>query len=178
MTAAVLNLRAHSNLPSATQHGLPPTITMITVARNIARVMRMPAAGRPAMPVTIARALCTRNIHSTEVVAPATEEQGPELSFLESVDHFFNEAAGHTNNISQELLSVIRECANVTKFKFPLTRDDGTMEVLTAYRAQHSTHCLPTKGGIRYAPNVDMEEVQALAMLMTLKCAVGKFVAS
>lgn len=44
--------------------------------------------------------------------------------------------------------------------------------MIPAYRCQHKTHKLPTKGGTRYAQNVDIEEVQALACLMTLKCAV------
>lgn len=50
--------------------------------------------------------------------------------------------------------------------------DDGSIEVIPAYRCQHKTHKLPTKGGTRYAANVDMEEVEALASLMTLKCSV------
>ncbi len=95
-----------------------------------------------------------------------------ELSFLDSVFHFFNQAAGYTN-VDRNLLDVIRECSNTVQFKFPLRRDDGRIEVITAYRAQHSTHFLPTKGGIRYAETVDAEEVQALATLMTLKCAVA-----
>lgn len=96
----------------------------------------------------------------------------PELSFLQSVDHFFKEAAAMTD-LSSSLLDMIRECANVVQFKFPLRRDDGSVEMLTAYRAQHSTHFMPTKGGIRFASSVNIDEVQALATLMTLKCAVA-----
>jgi len=44
--------------------------------------------------------------------------------------------------------------------------------VIPAYRCQHKTHKLPTKGGTRYAEYVDIEEVEALAMLMTLKCSI------
>ena len=50
--------------------------------------------------------------------------------------------------------------------------DDGTIEMIPAYRCQHKTHKLPTKGGTRYAENVDMEEVEALASLMTLQCSI------
>ncbi len=49
--------------------------------------------------------------------------------------------------------------------------DDGSIEVIPAYRCQHKTYKLPTKGGTRYAENVDIHEVEALACLMTLKCA-------
>lgn len=49
--------------------------------------------------------------------------------------------------------------------------DNGTLEVIPAYRCQHKTYKLPTKGGTRYAENVDIAEVEALACLMTLKCS-------
>lgn len=61
------------------------------------------------------------------------------------------------------------------EFEFPIKRDDGSVQVVTGYRAQHSTHVLPTKGGIRYAGSVNIGEVKALAALMTLKCALGMF---
>ena len=51
-------------------------------------------------------------------------------------------------------------------------QDDGTIEVIRSYRAQHSHHRSPCKGGIRYAEAVDLQEVEALASLMTFKCAV------
>lgn len=51
-------------------------------------------------------------------------------------------------------------------------QDDGTVDVIRAYRAQHSHHRTPCKGGIRYAEAVDLQEVEALASLMTFKCAV------
>ncbi|MEM6530226.1 MAG: Glu/Leu/Phe/Val dehydrogenase dimerization domain-containing protein, partial [Chloroflexota bacterium] len=55
---------------------------------------------------------------------------------------------------------------------FPVRRDDGTVEMFTGYRVHHSTVLGPTKGGIRYSPNVTLDEVRALAMWMTWKCAL------
>jgi len=64
-------------------------------------------------------------------------------------------------------------CNSVLETSFRFTRDDGSTEVVSGYRAQHSHHRLPTKGGMRYAPDVDMDEVKALAALMTWKCSVA-----
>jgi len=55
---------------------------------------------------------------------------------------------------------------------FPVQRDDGSVQVFTGYRVHHSSVLGPTKGGIRYAPQVDLDEVRALAMWMTWKCAL------
>lgn len=100
--------------------------------------------------------------------------QKPPRSFLQSVDRFFSRAAALTN-IHEELMAIIRPCNSVVQFHFPLRRDDGSTEVLVGYRAQHSTHILPTKGGIRFSPDINIGEVKALAALMTLKCALGMF---
>jgi glutamate dehydrogenase (NAD(P)+) len=54
----------------------------------------------------------------------------------------------------------------------PTAMDDGRLEVFTGYRVQHDLTMGPTKGGIRYHPDVNLEEVTALAMLMTWKCAL------
>jgi glutamate dehydrogenase (NAD(P)+) len=92
-------------------------------------------------------------------------------SFLAQVEQSFDRAAALTSH-DPTLLTLIRECASVVHFSFPLRRDDGSLETIHAWRAEHSLHKLPTKGGIRYADNVDAEEVMALAALMTYKCAV------
>jgi glutamate dehydrogenase (NAD(P)+) len=61
----------------------------------------------------------------------------------------------------------------VIRFNIPLRRDDGRLETVTCYRAQHSTHKLPCKGGTRYSDHVDLQEVEALASLMTFKLAIA-----
>lgn len=110
-------------------------------------------------------------------VKPAVPVKHAEPSFLQSVDRFFARAAALTD-IEPGLMAIIKSCNSCVQFEFPIKRDDGSIQVITGYRAQHSTHVLPTKGGIRYAARVDLDEVKALAALMTLKCALGSFTRS
>lgn len=92
-------------------------------------------------------------------------------NFLDTVNVFFNRAAD-VSNLPAGLLEQIRVTNRVLSLKFPIRKDDGTIEVIEGYRAQHSHHKLPTKGGIRYSKLVDEQEVRALAALMTYKCAI------
>ncbi len=90
--------------------------------------------------------------------------------FFESVNRNFAKAASHTG-LPKGLLDQIRACNTVLRMRFPVRVGDD-IEVIEAYRAQHSHHRMPTKGGIRYSMDVDQEEVMALAALMTYKCAL------
>jgi glutamate dehydrogenase (NAD(P)+) len=93
-------------------------------------------------------------------------------SFLETVNRNFQAAASFLD-YPQGLLDQIRVCNSILKFHFPVRREDGKgYEVIEAWRAEHSHHKLPVKGGIRYAPEVNEDEVLALAALMTFKCAI------
>jgi glutamate dehydrogenase (NAD(P)+) len=92
-------------------------------------------------------------------------------SFLDQVNQAFDHAATFTHH-DPTLLGNIKACKNLFYTSFPIKRDDGGIEVMHAWRAEHSHHKLPCKGGIRYAENVDADEVQALAALMTYKCAL------
>lgn len=67
--------------------------------------------------------------------------------------------------------NAIKSCNAVIQVQFPV-KIRGKIEVFTGWRATHSTHRLPSKGGIRYAPYADQNEVEALAALMTYKCAI------
>merc|ERR1712136_259703 len=69
------------------------------------------------------------------------------------------------------LLKIMQPCHHILEVCFPLKRDSGEYEMVTGYRAQHSHHRLPTKGGIRYSDEVNIDEVKALSALMTFKCA-------
>ena len=99
-----------------------------------------------------------------------------EPAFIVQTNQFFNQAANHLLEVSpkvvsKDLLEFIKAPKTVLKLNMPLRRDNGTLEVIEAYRAQHSYHRVPCKGGIRYAPDVDQQEVEALAALMTFKTA-------
>ncbi|HSR42413.1 MAG TPA: Glu/Leu/Phe/Val dehydrogenase dimerization domain-containing protein, partial [Longimicrobiales bacterium] len=94
-----------------------------------------------------------------------------EIPFSQQVDLHFDRAAKLTD-LSPGLLRQIKLCNTVLHIRFPLERDDGTIQVLHGWRAQHSTHKVPVKGGIRYAPTASEDEVTALAALMTYKCAL------
>lgn len=91
--------------------------------------------------------------------------------FLHHVNESFDRAA-KLLSFPQGLLNQIKKCNSVYHMSFPLERDDGTVEVIEAWRAEHSHHKLPTKGGIRIAPMVNSDEVMALAAMMTYKCAI------
>ena len=95
----------------------------------------------------------------------------PDYSFFNDVNDFVDSAARFTE-YPKGLIDQIKECNSIYKFFFPIQLDDGSYQVIEAYRVQHSQHKLPTKGGIRYAETVNEDEVKALAALMSYKCAL------
>jgi glutamate dehydrogenase (NAD(P)+) len=92
-------------------------------------------------------------------------------SLEDNVNFYFDRAAAASGH-AKGLLDQIRACDGVHAFQFPIRHADGRIEVIRAWRAEHSHHRLPTKGGIRFSTAVDESEVKALAALMTYKCAV------
>jgi glutamate dehydrogenase (NAD(P)+) len=75
-------------------------------------------------------------------------------------------------NLDEGMWKVLRQPSRELIVHFPVAMDDGSVEVFTGYRVQHSIARGPSKGGVRYAPNVSLDEVRALASWMTWKCAV------
>ena len=92
-------------------------------------------------------------------------------SFFQSVEKSFDKAAKFTE-FDPGILEQIKACNSVYQMRFPVKKDDGTIEVIEAYRVQHSQHKTPCKGGIRFSDEVNQDEVMALASLMTYKCAI------
>ncbi len=91
-------------------------------------------------------------------------------SFFSGVERSFDKAAKFTR-FSKGILEQIKACNSILQVKFPVRIGDQ-VEVIEAYRVQHSHHKLPCKGGIRFSLEVNQDEVMALAALMTYKCAI------
>jgi glutamate dehydrogenase (NAD(P)+) len=94
-----------------------------------------------------------------------------ELDPLENARLQFEEAAARLK-LDPAFVQIIKEPRRATIVKLPVAMDDGSFRVFTGYRVQHSIIRGPAKGGIRYHPDVTLEEVMALAAWMTWKCAV------
>ena len=93
------------------------------------------------------------------------------ISFSKQVNLHVTQAASRTH-YHQGLIDQIRICNSVYQLQFPIKKDDGSIEVIEAWRAQHSHHSVPVKGGIRFSEHADLDEVTALASLMTYKSAL------
>ncbi len=101
----------------------------------------------------------------------ATPSVELEVNPWESAAHRFDEAA-ELLKLDDGVRKVLRLPTMELTVNIPVSLDDGRIEVFTGYRVQHSIARGPAKGGIRFAPDVSLDEVRALAAWMTWKCAV------
>src|SRR6266478_5716242 len=105
------------------------------------------------------------------IVAPekpaVTDEFNPLLSAEARLDN-----AARLLGLDEGIQKVLRSPSREVTVHIPVQLDDGRIEVFTGYRVQHSIARGPGKGGVRYAPDVSLDEVRALAAWMTWKCAV------
>ena len=98
---------------------------------------------------------------------PAAGEENP----FEAMHARFDLAAKELG-LDPGLYKVLRQPDRELTVSIPVMLDDGTLQVFTGYRVHHSIARCPAKGGIRYSPDVTLDEVRALAAWMTWKCAV------
>ncbi len=82
------------------------------------------------------------------------------------------ELAAEKLNLSEDMREILRQPKRELAVNFPVRLDSGRIKTFTGYRVQHNVNRGPAKGGIRYSPDVTLDEVKALAMWMTWKCAV------
>jgi glutamate dehydrogenase (NAD(P)+) len=100
-----------------------------------------------------------------------TEQAAPAINAWEVAQSQFDLAAARLN-LDPGLRAVLREPRRALTVTFPVHMDDGSVKVFTGFRVQHNLGRGPAKGGIRYHQDVSIDEVKALAMWMTWKCAV------
>ncbi|XP_030189847.1 glutamate dehydrogenase 1, mitochondrial [Lynx canadensis] len=164
--------------PAALGSAAADSVALLGRARGQPAAAAAAAAPQPGLAPTARR-------HYSE--AAADREDDP--NFFKMVEGFFDRGASivedklvedlktreseeQKRNRVRGILRIIKPCNHVLSLSFPIRRDDGSWEVIEGYRAQHSQHRTPCKGGIRYSTDVSVDEVKALASLMTYKCAV------
>jgi len=99
------------------------------------------------------------------------------MSYMKQRNPFVNaikqfDKAARILNLSDSQIAMIKEPRRVTEVNLPVRMDDGSVQIFKGYRVQHSIARGPAKGGIRFHPDVTVDEVKALAFWMTYKCAV------
>ena len=107
---------------------------------------------------------------------PSNEAERPqraEVSNYDIVNHYFGIAAERLE-IPDDVAAVLRSSYREVQVQIPLRRSDGKIHVYSGYRVQHNGARGPYKGGVRFHPEVDLDEVRALASLMTWKTAIAE----
>ncbi|BAB07661.1 Glu/Leu/Phe/Val dehydrogenase [Halalkalibacterium halodurans] len=101
----------------------------------------------------------------------AIAEKGKESSILSSTQDVIQQALGKLG-YEEGMFELLKEPVRMLTVRIPVRMDDGTVKVFTGYRAQHNDAVGPTKGGVRFHPEVTADEVKALSLWMTLKCGI------
>lgn len=109
----------------------------------------------------------------TQGIAAAEAKQQVEesLNMLTSTQIVIKEALAKLG-YQEEMYELLKEPLRMLTVRIPVRMDDGHVEIFTGYRAQHNDAVGPTKGGVRFHPEVDENEVKALSMWMSLKCGI------
>ena len=109
---------------------------------------------------------------SKATATPSSSKAHKSLSMYEAVLARFNKAAD-LYNLPTDIADILRVPQKIVKVNLPVMMDNGKIKVFEGFRIIHSTYLGPSKGGIRYALDVNDDEVKALAAWMTYKCAVA-----
>ena len=112
---------------------------------------------------------CEAYVHRIAVAAPATIQE--KRSLYANVTRQFEKAAD-LMNLDSSIRSILSKTTNEIMVNFPARMDDGRVEMFTGYRVQHNNTLGPFKGGLRFHPAVDIDEIRALATWMTWKSAI------
>ncbi|WP_066054311.1 Glu/Leu/Phe/Val family dehydrogenase [Robertmurraya korlensis] len=99
------------------------------------------------------------------------EKSAEQVNVLDRTQKIMKQAL-EKMNYGQEVLELLKEPLRLLTVRIPIKMDDGTVKVFTGYRAQHNDSVGPTKGGIRFHPDVTMDEVKALSIWMSIKCGI------
>mmetsp|Transcript_34640 Transcript_34640/g.60918 ORF Transcript_34640/g.60918 Transcript_34640/m.60918 type:complete len:477 (+) Transcript_34640:261-1691(+) len=110
--------------------------------------------------------LLARRLASTSRTAKPVTDPG----FREMMEIMIDNAASKVT-LEPSFVSGLKKCDHVIRVNIPLERDDGTVKFYPGYRAHHKSHVSPFKGGVRYTPTVDLQEVEALASITSIKLA-------
>ncbi|MBM7654667.1 glutamate dehydrogenase [Neobacillus cucumis] len=108
------------------------------------------------------------------IIKELTKQQQVEqesLNMLQSTQTVIHEAL-HKLGFQDEMFELLKEPLRLLKVRFPVRMDDGSVKIFTGYRSQHNDSVGPTKGGVRFHPEVDEHEVNALSIWMSLKCGI------
>jgi len=114
------------------------------------------------------------SLHQKQQRASMSSAMGVSMDeprLLEQIKEFYDRASDFID-LDEGELELIKGCDAALRVTFPFKRKDGTIVVIQGYRAHHSRHRQPVKGGMRFSSSVDLQEIEAMAALMTLKCAV------
>ena len=101
-----------------------------------------------------------------------TERAGGEVGLAQMAVSQVEKAAAHIPGTDRDVIECVKHTKREVIVHFPAKMDDGSMRIFTGYRVQHNDARGPFKGGLRYHPSVDLDEMRALAMWMTWKAAV------
>lgn len=110
-------------------------------------------------------------IKTSESLSEEQKKENESLDLFLSTQTVIKEALNKLG-YSNELFELLKEPLRMLTVRIPVKMDDGSVKVFTGYRSQHNDAVGPTKGGVRFHPEVNENEVKALSIWMSLKCGI------